>query len=60
VSPYSEIDQRLQRLRELWRELQRTPVKSPKYDSLGKQIREESDAYQALLDAQQEQKKPGD
>jgi hypothetical protein len=28
VSPFREIDQRLQRLRELWRELQRTPVKS--------------------------------
>lgn len=52
VSPFSEIDQRLQRLRTLWRELQQTSVRSPKYRELEKQIREESDAYEALYDAQ--------
>jgi hypothetical protein len=35
VSPYSEIGQRLQRMRALWRELQQTSVKSPKQQEFG-------------------------
>jgi hypothetical protein len=60
LSPYTEIDQRLQRLRMLWRELQQTPRKSAKYAELEKQIREESDAYNALLDTQQKKEQSGD
>ena len=53
MSPFNEANQRLERMRELWRELQHTPQKSPAYTSLVKKIRAESDAYQALVDAQE-------
>ncbi len=57
MSPYNEALERLERLKDLWRELQRTPLKSPAYEALVKKIRVESDAYNALVAAQSEEKK---
>ena len=51
MSPYSEAQARLDRLAELWRELKRAPRGSGAYEALVKQIRTESDAYNALVDA---------
>jgi hypothetical protein len=45
MSPY-------ERIKELWRELQRTPRASPGYGELIEKIRTESVAYLSLIDAQ--------
>ena len=45
----------LERLRELWKQLERAKPGSPEYQKITKQIRAESDAYNALIDAE---KKP--
>jgi hypothetical protein len=60
MSPYNEAQARLNRLAELWKELKRTPKESRAYEALVKQIRAESDAYNALVDAQLAQVKPGE
>jgi hypothetical protein len=58
MSPYDEVYARLERIKQLWVELQRTPPHSSKYEVLVGEIRAESLAYLALVDAQK-QKKPG-
>jgi hypothetical protein len=60
MSPYNEALVRLERLTALWRELQRTPLKSPAYEALVRKIRVESDAYNALVAAQAKDKKSSD
>ena len=52
MSPCDEVSVRLERIKELWRELKRTPRNSPTYDVLIEKIRTESAAYLALIDAQ--------
>jgi hypothetical protein len=60
MSPYNEANLRLERMRELWRELQHTPLRSPRYKSLAKTLRAESDACQALVAAQDQQPNDSD
>ena len=60
MSSYNEAQARLDRLAELWRELKRAPKGSGAYEALVKQIRAESDAYNALVDAHFKQVKPGE
>jgi hypothetical protein len=52
MSPYDEVYARIERIKELWRELQRTPRTSPTYGRLIEKIRTESAAYLSLVDAQ--------
>jgi hypothetical protein len=52
MSPYDEVYARLEHIKELWRELQRTPRNSPSYNELVEKIRSESVAYLSLIDAQ--------
>lgn len=52
MSPYDEVYERLEHIKELWRELQRTPRNSPPYNDLIEKIRTESAAYLSLIDAQ--------
>jgi hypothetical protein len=58
MSPYNEAQAQLGRLLALWRELKHAPTGSEAYESLVKQIRAESDAYKALVDAHVTQGKP--
>jgi len=51
MSPYDEVYARIERIKELWRELQRTPRASPTYGELIEKIRTESVAYLSLVDA---------
>jgi hypothetical protein len=46
------IFESLERLKALWIELERVPAGTPKYETLMTQIRVESDAYKALIDAE--------
>jgi hypothetical protein len=50
LSQWKEIDLRLEHIRELWRELQRTPRNSPTYGVLIEKIRTESASYLSLVD----------
>jgi hypothetical protein len=59
MSPYDEVYARLKRIRALWRELQRTPKSSSRYDVLIKEIHAESSAYSALVNAQGQKKTGG-
>jgi hypothetical protein len=52
MSPYDEVYARIERIKELWRELQRTPRKSPSHRELMGKIRTESAAYLSLIDGQ--------
>jgi hypothetical protein len=52
MSPYDEVYARLEHIKELWRELQRTPRNSPSYGELIDKIRTESVAYLSLIDGQ--------
>ena len=52
MSPYDEVYARIEHIKELWRELQRTPRKSPSYRELIEKIRTESVAYLSLVDGQ--------
>lgn len=52
MSPYNEVYARIEHIKELWRELQRTPRKSPSYRELIEKIRTESVAYLSLVDGQ--------
>jgi hypothetical protein len=47
-----DVFARLDRIKELWRELERTRLTSPRYEELVGQIRAASLAYQALLTGQ--------
>jgi hypothetical protein len=58
MSPYNEAEARLGRLVALWRQLKHAPTGSQAYEALVKQIRAESDAYKALVDAHVTQVKP--
>jgi TnpA family transposase len=49
----ANVHTRLASIKELWRELGRTPRSSPTYEVLMEKIRAESLAYQALLDVHQ-------
>jgi hypothetical protein len=49
MSSAPDVFARLDRIKELWRELERTRRTSPRYEELVRQIRTESVAYQALL-----------
>lgn len=51
MSPYDEIYERLEHIKELWRELQRTPRNSPPYEVLVQKIRTESAGYLSLVDS---------
>ncbi len=51
MSPYDEIYARLEHIKELWRELQRTPRNSPPYEVLVQKIRTESASYLSLVDS---------
>ena len=52
MSEYDEVYARLEHIKELWRELQKTPRRSPAYDDVIEKIRTESVTYLALVDAQ--------
>jgi hypothetical protein len=52
VSLHTEVYARLERIRELWRELERTRPTSGRYDALVEKIRTESSAYLTLLQTQ--------
>ena len=52
MSSQSEIASRLERIKELWRELEQVQPITPRYKELMKEIGAESMAYQALLTAQ--------
>jgi hypothetical protein len=52
MSPYDDVYARIEHIKELWRELQRTPRKSPSYRDLIEKIRTESVAYLSLVDGQ--------
>jgi hypothetical protein len=52
MTPYEEIYARIEHMKELWRELQRTPRTGPTYGQLIENIRTESTAYLSLVDAQ--------
>jgi hypothetical protein len=54
MSSTPDVFTRLDRIKELWRELERTRRTSPRYEELVGEIRAESLAYQALLIEQQE------
>jgi O6-methylguanine-DNA--protein-cysteine methyltransferase len=41
----------LERIKALWQQLERATPGSPEYDAIAKQIRTESDAYNALIEA---------
>ena len=45
------ISASLERIKALWRQLEHAKQGSPEYEALAKQIRAESDAYNALLEA---------
>jgi hypothetical protein len=49
-----DVYARLDRIKELWRELERTRRTSPRYEELVAEIHSESLAYQALLTEQDE------
>jgi hypothetical protein len=49
MSTRPDVYARLDRIKELWRELERTRRTSPRYDELVAEIHSESLAYQALL-----------
>jgi hypothetical protein len=49
MSSKPDVFARLDRIKELWRELERTRRTSPRYEELVGEIRAESLAYQALL-----------
>ena len=49
------ISASLERIKALWQQLERAKPGSPEYQKITKQIRAESDAYNALIDAE---KKP--
>ena len=49
MSSKPDVFARLDRIKELWRELERTRRTSPRYEELVVEIRAESLAYQALL-----------
>jgi TnpA family transposase len=49
----ADVYTRLADIKQLWRELGRTPRSSPTYEVLMEQIRAESLAYQALIDVRQ-------
>jgi hypothetical protein len=42
----------LERIKALWQQLERAKADSPEYKKIAKQIRAESDAYAALIDAE--------
>ena len=50
MSQYDEVDLRLEHIKELWRELQRTPRNSPTYEVLIQTIRTASASYLSLVD----------
>lgn len=52
MSPYDEVYSRLEHIKELWRELQRTPRNSPPYEALVQKIRTESAGYLSLVDSE--------
>jgi hypothetical protein len=52
MSSHDEITSRLERIKELWRQLERVKRTTPRYEELMKEIHSESLAYQALLTAQ--------
>jgi hypothetical protein len=56
MSADDEVFARLKRIRQLWRELRQTPKTSSRYSVLVKEIRAESSAYSALVDAQGQKK----
>ena len=58
MSPYNEVQAQLGRLLALWGELKRAHAGSEAYEALVKQIRVESEAYKALVDAHVAQEKP--
>jgi hypothetical protein len=41
----------LERIKALWKQLERATPGSPEYDAIAKQIRTESDTYNALVEA---------
>jgi len=51
MSSQSEITLRLERVKELWLELEQVQPTTPRYEALMKEIRTESSAYLALLTA---------
>ena len=53
MSVQPDIHSRLERIKELWRELERTRPTSGRYNVLVDVIRRESSAYLALLETQQ-------
>jgi hypothetical protein len=54
MSSKPDVFARLDRIKELWRELERTRLTSPRYEELIEKIRTESLAYQALLTEQED------
>lgn len=60
MSPYDEVYARLERIRELWRELQRTPADSRRYKALVEEVHTESVAYLALVEAQKNASRKSD
>ena len=42
----------LERIKALWQQLERAKAGSPEYKEIAKQIRAESDAYNALIEAE--------
>jgi hypothetical protein len=52
MSSHDEITSRLERIKELWRQLERVKGTTPRQEELMKEIHAESLAYQALLKAQ--------
>ena len=42
----------LERIKALWQQLERAKADSPEYKKIAKQIRAESDAYSALIEAE--------
>jgi hypothetical protein len=54
MSTRPDVYARLDRIKELWRELERTRRTSPRYNELVGEIHAESLAYQALLAEQDE------
>ena len=54
MSLHTDVYARLERIKELWRELERTRQTSSRYDVLVEMIRRESSAYLTLLESQPE------
>jgi hypothetical protein len=54
MSSNPDVFARLDRIKELWRELEGTRRTSPRYEDLVAEIRAESVAYQALLTEQED------